>query len=213
MEFQLDMRVLELLASRLCHDIVGPVGAVNNGMEMLEDDEFGMAEDALKLVSKSARQAANAIQFYRLAYGMAGARIGPDFQELRDLTAGYLEHSKAEIDWQDLAAPEGAPDGFGKLVLNMVALAEEALPRGGRIGVRFLPEGSGILAVVSADGDDCKLRPETHTALADDLNLDDLTPRSVQGYFTRMVAKRLNSDLRTESSAPNSLQISAVIPV
>ena len=57
MSFQIDMRVLELLASRLCHDIVGPVGAVSNGMEMLEDDEFGMADEAMKLASVSARLA------------------------------------------------------------------------------------------------------------------------------------------------------------
>ena len=68
MAFQIDMRVAELLASRLCHDLVGPIGAVNNGMELLEDEDLGMSEDAIQLSATSARQAANLLQFYRLAY-------------------------------------------------------------------------------------------------------------------------------------------------
>ena len=211
MEFQIDMRVLELLASRLCHDIVGPVGAVNNGMEMLEDDEFGMADDAVALCSKSARQAANALQFYRMAYGQAGSRVGPDFSDIRDMAAAHLEHSKSNLDWSDTAAPEGAPDGFAKLLLNMIALAEESLPRGGQITVRTLIDGNSLAAVVAANGTDCRLRPESEEALADGADIGELTPRSVQGYFTRQVAKRLGGDLRKDAS-PDSMQFSAILP-
>ena len=58
----IDLRVMELLASRLCHELVGPVGAVSNGMELLSDQEFGMADDALELATKSAAQAGCVLQ-------------------------------------------------------------------------------------------------------------------------------------------------------
>ena len=112
MDLTIDIRVAELLASRLCHDLVGPIGAVNNGIELMQDDSFGMADDALSLAAKSADQASNILQFFRLAYGMAGHRQGSDFGPVRDLVAGFLSHSKAELDWSSGAIPEGTPDGL-----------------------------------------------------------------------------------------------------
>ncbi len=110
MAFQIDMRVAELLASRLCHDLVGPIGAVNNGMELLEDEDLGMSEDAIQLSASSARQAANLLQFYRLAYGMAGGRIGGDFGALQELAAGFLASTKTTLDW---TAAQPLTKGFG----------------------------------------------------------------------------------------------------
>src|SRR3546814_15179738 len=84
MNTKIDLRVAELLVSRLCHDLVGPIGAVGNGLELLSDDEFGMAEDAMKLTTNSARPASNVLSFFRLAYAMARARVGADHSPLRD---------------------------------------------------------------------------------------------------------------------------------
>src|SRR3546814_3632269 len=81
MDIKIDLRVAELLASRLCHDLVGPIGAVGNGLELLGDEEFGMADDAMKLTTSSARQASHILQFFRLAYGMAGACMAPRSEE------------------------------------------------------------------------------------------------------------------------------------
>jgi len=77
-DVQIDMRVAELLASRLCHDVVGPVGAVNHGMELLEDEGAAFGEEALRLASTSARHAADLLQYYRLAYGAAGSQSEVD---------------------------------------------------------------------------------------------------------------------------------------
>lgn len=211
MDLKVDVRVAELLASRLCHDLVGPIGAVGNGLELLTDDEFGMAEDAMQLTTNSARQASNILQFFRLAYGMAGARVGSDYSQLRDLTAGLLQPSRSELDWKTLQAPEGAPDGIAKLVLNMVALAHEALPRGGRLSVEIAPSGEGTEAVVTAEGQDAHLRPESLAGLQDTVDLDELSPRGVHGYFTRLMAQRLGSDLVIETPEADKLRFSAVV--
>src|SRR3546814_14984721 len=98
MDIKIDLRVAELLASRLCHDLVGPIGAVGNGLELLGDEEFGMADDAMKLTTSSARQASPILQFFRLAYGMAGARVGPAYSPIRDLRAALLGPSRPQPD-------------------------------------------------------------------------------------------------------------------
>jgi histidine phosphotransferase ChpT len=210
---KIDLRVAELLTSRLCHDLVGPIGAVGNGLELLGDEEFGMADDAMKLTTSSARQASNILQFFRLAYGMAGARVGPDYAQLRDLSAALLEPSRTKLDWTSVQAPEGAPDGLAKVLLNMVALGHEALPRGGRLKVAIASAPGSVEARVTAEGQDAHLRPESLAGLQDNVNLDEMTPRGVHGYFTRLVAKRLGGDLVLETPGPDSLMLRVAIAI
>lgn len=211
MNMTIDLRVAELLTSRLCHDLVGPIGAVGNGLELLSDDEFGMAEDAMKLTASSARQASNILQFFRLAYGMAGARVGADYSQLRDLSAALLEPSRTKLEWTTVQAPDDAPDGLAKVLLNMVALGHEALPRGGRLKVEVGTGGGRIEARVTAEGQDAHLRPESLAGLADKVNLDEMTPRGVHSYFTRLVAKRLGSDLIIETPGPDALLLRVTV--
>jgi len=213
MEVKIDLRVAELLTSRLCHDLVGPIGAVGNGLELLTDDEFGMADDAMKLTANSARQASNILQFFRLAYGMAGARVGADYSQIRDLSAALLETSRTKLDWTAVQAPEGAPDGIAKMVLNMIALGHEALPRGGRLKVEIASTAGKVEARVTAEGQDAHLRPESLGGLQDNVNLNEMTPRGVHSYFTRLVAKRLGSDLEVETPAPDSLLFRVAVAV
>jgi histidine phosphotransferase ChpT len=210
---KIDLRVAELLTSRLCHDLVGPIGAVGNGLELLGDEEFGMADDAMKLTTSSARQASNILQFFRLAYGMAGARVGPDYAQLRDLSAALLEPSRTKLDWAAVQAPEGAPDGLAKVLLNMVALGHEALPRGGRLKVAIASAPGSVEARVTAEGQDAHLRPESLAGLQDNVNLDEMTPRGVHGYFTRLVAKRLGGDLVLETPGPDSLMLRVAVAI
>ena len=212
MDLKIDVRVAELLASRLCHDLVGPIGAVGNGLELLSDDEFGMADDAMQLTTNSARQASNILQFYRLAYGMAGARVGADYTQIRDLSAALLENSKTQLDWTAVAAPEGAPDGIAKLVLCMIALGQEALPRGGRLSVEIASGPQGIDCLVTASGQDAHLRPEALAGLQDDVDLEELSPRGVHGYFTRLMAKRLGSDLGIEEAGADGVRFRVALP-
>jgi histidine phosphotransferase ChpT len=209
MAFQIDMRVAELLASRLCHDLVGPIGAVNNGMELLEDEDLGMSDDAIRLSASSARQAANLLQYYRMAYGMAGERIGGDMGDLQGLAAGLLASSKTTLDWAAVGQPAGeAPEGLGKLLLNLIALGEECLPRGGALSVSLAEGSAGLEVAVTANGAGARLREETQPALADDVIIEELTPRNVHGYFTRMLAQRMGSDLIVDSPGADSLRLS-----
>ncbi len=212
MDHQTELRVAELLASRLCHDVVGPIGAVNNGMELLNDGEPQMAEDALKLATQSAQQAADLLQYYRMAYGLAGHRQGGDLKPMHDLAVRLFAHHKASLDWSATAMPAGLPDSAGKLILNMLLLAGEALPRGGTVGVLFAEdEGMHEIQVVAV-GADAGLREETRAGLADDVPVAELTPRSVQPYFTNQLARAMDGRLEVAAVGPGHLRLTAKLP-
>ncbi len=219
MDMQIDLRVAELLASRLCHDLVGPIGAVNNGMELIEDEDPGMMGEALKLVASSATQAARTLQFFRLAYGKSGAQAGGDLSELRNLVSGYIGadgSGKISLDWSVRTDPAGVPEGVGKLVLNMIALASEGLHKGGEFGVMVDTEtGTGVAGMqvsVTVSGSGAKLREETETALHSDVPVGELTPRNVQGYFTRILARRIGGELAVDSAQSERLVFNVTLP-
>lgn len=210
MNLKIDLRVAELMASRLCHDLVGPIGAVNNGMEILEDEDLGIAKDAVELASRSARQATDVLQLFRLAYGLAGSLQGSDLSLVRELASNYLGHHKCSLDWPPSPIAGPLPDALGKLILNLVVLAGEALPRGGTIEVALA--GDGRQVAVSALGAGAGLRDETLAALSNGASAQDLSPRNVHGYVTRMVAKSLGSDLALSQVGPGHLKILVALP-
>ncbi len=207
MDIEIELRIAELLASRLCHDLVSPVGAVNNGMELLEEEpNEEILADAVSLVSNSARQASALLQFYRLAYGQAGYRIEGEAELLRRLATEYLKSQKAKLVWPSPEIHEALPEGAAKLLLNVLALAAEALPRGGAVEVTpFLPE-RGL--EVTARGSVAKLRPESRAALAAEQAdaIAALTPRSVQACFTALLARRMGGRLEV-SDDPNEHEL------
>lgn len=200
-DITIDLRVAELLASRLCHDLVSPIGAVNNGMELLEEEDLDpdMVGDAVRLASGSARQASATVQFFRLAYGQAGRQVDMGPGQMRQLVEAYLEPHKAKLDWRADALVADGPEGTGKLLLNMIALALESLPRGGTI-VAGADLSEGAHVGVAAEGQGARLREESQAGLRPDADVAALTPRGVQGYFTQVVARRLGGRLEMRES-------------
>ena len=212
MNIAIDLQVAELLASRLCHDLVGPVGAVNNGLELLEDeDDAEMSREALNLAADSAERAAVALQYFRFAYGMAGSRVGGNLDELRDLSVKFLAKHKISVDWAVSDQAGELPEDLGKLLLNMVLLGAETLPMGGKVGVEVDAGAGSLEARVVTTGERAAARDDMAPALADDARPEDLTPRNVQAYFTRMVARRMGSDLALDTSAPGTVRLTVAL--
>ncbi len=212
MDLQIDLRVAELMASRLCHDVVGPIGAVNNGMELLAEGGSEMMDDALELANHSAQQASDLLQFYRMAYGMAGNRQGGDLRPMRDLAMQYFRHEKADLEWAADALPGGLPESGGKLILNMLILAGEALPRGGTVAMQFAEQDGGTEIAAIAVGADAGLRDETMAGLNENVAMEELTPRGVQGYFTRLLAVRAGGRLEVVPAGSGHLRLTASLP-
>lgn len=183
---KVEIRVAELLASRLCHELVGAAGAVSNGVEFLNELEVDETSDeAMALVGKSAGQLIARLKFFRLAYGYAG-RVSEDIPELRSVAHAFVEAANQQLSWPLPPMVPELREGGGKLLLNMIILGCEALIRGGGLVVTVDDD----CAKVTAQGDDAALASEIVTALNGDCPAGELNARSLQGYWTRLMAQQ-----------------------
>jgi histidine phosphotransferase ChpT len=204
-----DVRLAELLASKLCHDLVGPVGAVNNGMELLAEEDLLMGDEAVALAGSSARHAATVLQFYRLAYGASGGAV-TDYGMVRDLCEKMLRHQKASLVWPQ-SLPATLPAATPKLIMNLCQLAAESLPRGGEVTLALAETAGRLEVALTARGTDARLRPENEVGLDDYAELEDISPRSVHAYFTRRLVLRDAGELSVEPGE-GVVRIAAVLP-
>ncbi len=206
-----DVKVAQLLCSRLCHDLVSPAGAVNAGLELIaEGAAVAAAEraEAMALVGKSARQVTRRLAFYRLAFGAGeGAR---SLAEALTAAADVLADGGVTLARGRGAAAALSADGT-RLLLVLILVAAGTLPRGGTVtvDVAALPEGSGI--ALTAEGRGAKMRDDVRAALTEDVAADALTPRIVHGYFARCLAQALGTAVEwaTETDA---VRLAAVVP-
>lgn len=188
MTVAVDFRILDLLCGRLCHELVSPVGAINNGVELLDEDDPDFVKEALTLIGQSARKAGQRLQFYRFAYGTAGTGMGAA-TEGRALTAALLEGGKVQCEWSAATAALALP--WQRLGCNLVVLAVEALPRGGKVTVEAAASGGGI--EVAANGDSINFGDDVRAALAGDVAAAEITSRSVHAFYTGQLARHLDA--------------------
>ena len=139
--FQLDaLDLAALLCSRVCHDVINPVGAIVNGLEVLEDeDDASMKAFALDLIKKSSRTASARLQFARIAFGAAGsAGASIDLGDAENVARGFIQDDKVTLSW---SAPRlFMPKNKVKLLLNLLVVAGSTIPRGGSIAVKVTGE-------------------------------------------------------------------------
>jgi histidine phosphotransferase ChpT len=197
-----DLRLAEMLASRLCHDLVNPIGAVANGAELMAEFADTMQKDALDLVASSADRAMKRIAFFRAAYGSAGHDEGQSVHDARVLAEGFVNEGKVALDWP--AGPEDATTGLPrtglKLVLCLIALAVETLPRGGKVGV-VVETGAG--GRVTASGPSARLEPLAESMLGAltggrEPDLGALDPKSVNAAYAGRLAQTIGARLSVE---------------
>lgn len=216
MAFELDSRVAELLCARLCHDLIGPVAAINNGLELMTDFDDGMQGDAMALVGESAERAAKLLQFYRVAFGSARAPDGRaiGIGEARDRALDALASDRIAIDWP---RPRDADDHGDeksrlavKLILNLVLLGTELLPGTGEVVVR-VESGEATSMIVTAKKEGLTLETEFSEALDGSTPVDALTPRTVLAHLTRSLAESAGMRLRVECT-PGQVAFNAEVP-
>jgi histidine phosphotransferase ChpT len=183
-----------LLVSRVCHDLVSPVGAVVNGLEVLEDErDATMRADALKLVTSSAAMAAARLQFARIAFGAAGsAGAELDLTEVGRMVRGLLIGTKVEVDWQ--AASANWPKDWAKLLMNATLLAADSLPRGGKVRVETSLDPAAPSFKVVATGPSARVLEEVEKALHGEPG-GPIDGRSIQPYLTHKLARSINAGL------------------
>lgn len=197
----IDLRVIELLAARLCHDFISPVAAISNGAELLADEEPEFVQDAIALVGDSARKAGRRLQFYRFAYGFSGGGLaGPPPHQL---AAEFFAETAIECDYR--AAVRELSLEQQKLACAMLAVAGEGLPRGGRL---VLSAGA-VGPAIEASGQGAGPLPQVRAALTLAVPTAELTSRTIGGYFAGLLAAALGWQLTVEDQ-PGGFRLSTI---
>jgi histidine phosphotransferase ChpT len=196
------LELAALLCSRVCHDLISPVGAIVNGLEVLDDNPKPEdREFALDLIRKSAKTASARLQFCRLAFGAAGsAGAQIDLGDAQTMARGHLEDAKTKITW-NLPRVLLAKNRV-KLLLNMMVIAQQTIPRGGMLTVDSLGEGDTIGFRVTAAGLNARLPQNIAEMLSSDAD-HSVDAHAVQPYYTKLLAQAcgLNVVLAPEGDA------------
>lgn len=207
----IDIRVTELLASKICHDLVSPVSAINNGVELIQDIGGSVVDEAMKLIGDSGLKASRRLRLYRLAYGRAGNEGALTVRDVRAVVEQYLLDTKISLVW-----PQDVPDssiegtrGFLRTVLNLVVLGEESLAYGGVITLRSVEAAEGIKGGcrIEVVGRNAMLGPLIQEALSGETSVENLSPRSIQAYFTGRLAEQFYFKLSYDQSIPDRLDL------
>ena len=177
-----------LLCSRVCHDLISPVGAIVNGLEVLEESNDEETKTfALDLIKKSARNASARLQFCRLAFGAAGsAGVQIDVGDAETMARGFMEDEKTKIVW-NLPRVLLAKNRV-KLLLNMLIVAGQAIPRGGSLTVDPLGEGDSLSFRVTAAGTNSRVPPHATELLAGTPE-GAVDAHAIQPFYAGMLAR------------------------
>jgi len=178
-----------LLCSRVCHDLISPVGAIVNGIEVLEEEkDEATKEFALDLIKRSAATASAKLQFCRIAFGAAGsAGAQIDLGDAEKVARGFMEDDKTKIAW-NLPRALLAKNRV-KLLLNMLVIAGQAIPRGGNITVDPIGAGDNLGFKVSAAGTNAKIPPAVPPLLTGELTGETVDAHRIQPFYTGLLAK------------------------
>ena len=202
-----------LLCSRLCHDLLSPVGALNNGIELLADEhDPDMRARCLELLGESARASANKLKFFRLAFGAAGGFADEvDTREARVAIEGLFGgDGRIQLGWV-IDEPTMSKSGL-KILLNLVLIGGDALIRGGRLDVGAERHEGGLDIVIRAEGPRIVLDPELKNALAGQTEEEALAPRAAAAWLAYSLVSDGGGQIQISDETEGMLLIGASIP-
>jgi histidine phosphotransferase ChpT len=202
-----------LLCSRLCHDLMSPIGALNNGIELLADEtDPEMREKCLELLADSARASANKLKFFRLAFGAAGG-FGEeiDTHEAEIALEGLFgPERRIELGW--VVKDEKLPKDAVKLLLNLAMLAGDALVRGGRLDVGAERRNGEVELAVRAEGPRILLDPALRETLGNGSNGTPVEPRSAGAWLAHNLVADAGGTIQLSEPGSEALLIGARLP-
>lgn len=203
-----------LLCSRLCHDLLSPVGALNNGLELLSDEQDPeMRARCLDLLADSARASANKLKFFRLAFGAAGGfGDAVDTREARAAIEGlFAENKRLSVGW--MVDEPTLPKPAIKVLLNLALIGGDALVRGGQLDVGAEQREDGAIEiVVRADGQRIVLDPELRAALTGETAEGTLTPRAAAAFLVQSLVAGNGGTLQVSPADADVLLFGVLFP-
>jgi histidine phosphotransferase ChpT len=203
-----------LLCSRLCHDLMSPVGALNNGIELMADEQDPeMRERCVELLADSAKATANKLKFFRLAFGAGGGFADLiDANEAKVALEGIFgAERRIELGW--MVTPEKLSKGALKLLLNLALIAGDALVRGGRLDIGAETTREGLEIAIRGEGPRVMLDAGLREMLSNGAPADgQIEPRAAGAWLAQALAKEAGGAIRLSEPSPEVLIIGAIVP-
>jgi histidine phosphotransferase ChpT len=200
--FALDgLDLASLACSRVCHDVISPVGAIINGLEVLDEEKDAeMRQIALDLIKKSAATASARLQFCRLAYGAAGsAGASIDTTDAETVTRGLITDDRTKLVWS--VPRQLAPKNKVKLLLNLCVLAFSAIPRGGVLTVAVAGDGDAMAMEIEAKGPNARLAKNAAALIAGEPENGAIDAHTIQPFLAGVVARSCGMAVVVEAEA------------
>lgn len=201
-----------LLCSRLCHDMLSPVGALSNGLELLADeDDEAMRKQCIELMEQSATSSTNKLKFFRLAFGAAGGfGDAVPVEESQDVINALAEGSKGvEVNWAIEAS--SLPKPAVKVMLNLSQIAMDALVRGGTLDIGAEMRDGAAEIVVRASGPKIAFDDTIGAAIEGEMDLGELSSRTAAAHMIALLAEETGGGLQFKRS-DDALVLGAVLP-
>lgn len=197
------------VASRICHDVVSPVSSVTSALDLINDpNDPEMRASAEELLHKGAADAAARIEFLRYAYGTIGLSDGAaDIHDAKRVTERFAATHKPSVEWD--IETDHLSFSHARLMMNLVLIAIDCLPRGGVINVRIRNEADGLRMVVTARGTRARLNEHVIAAIEGRDPEEGWSARTVQPLFACMIADGLGSRLSAQAAGEEEIVITA----
>ncbi len=200
-----------MLASRLCHDLLSPVGAFSNGLELLADEkDADMRARCVDLLEQSARTSAAKLKFFRLAFGSAGGfgeAVPPG--EAKSAIEGIMADRPIVLNW--MIGDDPLPKPAVKIILNLALILVDALVRGGRLDIGCEKQGEGIEIALHAEAERILVDADVERILSEGEEASAMTSRTAPAVLVRAVAAQNDGTVMLARETPTSLLVGAVL--
>ncbi len=200
-----------LMCARICHDLVGPVGALENGLYLLSDeDSADMHDDAIGLIKVGAEQASAKLKFLRIAFGAGGSAPAVIASaELERLSRGVYPDGKIVLDWQ--LATDGLGTSGARTLLNLVMLAVQTIPLGGTVVVEATQTPKAANISLTCTGPRARLEEIVTLTLAGKAPEKGFDGRNIQPFYTGMIVRETGGSIKAEING-ETVVFTAVLP-
>lgn len=180
-----NLKLAELVVTKMCHDLSGPVGAVNNGIELLKDGSENIHDKSIELIEISAQEAVSRLLFFRQAYGVLHSHSQVNEDSLREIVVKFFAQKKITIIWPD--SSQEMTNEMGKILLNTILVVSQALIHGGELSVNH-HENDGFS--VAAKGEGLKVDMEITDVLQHKENIVNI--KNIQAYVIKEMVEAAN---------------------
>ncbi len=214
MDQSLESRLIEILNARLCHDLISPVSAVNNGMELIAELGGDPDGEALEMVAVSGKEAARKLRFFRLAFGSGRLPSGGDagVGEARAALLDWPVGERISLSWPDAAGAKTVPREGAKLMVLLGLTALDCLGGAGTVEIATRPASDRFLWAATAKGARAALATDMAAALAGQGNVADLTPKTAPAAYAALLATGIGARI-TSTAAPGEIKLECLIPL